>query len=208
LTQQKSQDQRSPERFAGISDNVVYHAAARKVGRLVGIEVDGGLDHASEAARNIILGMVDRHNEAHLIMLGGVAIDAGLRVTFWSSPHTEHAKLIRDGRRASVLISHTHEPNTALRMKQMHVEEVAPEDAAVHLAELNAARKIHGLHIRGLEEFKNNEAPKSLYVATPSDDPLMTTVPVSAYAQRKRGLSECAACPILSRLQKYLVMNV
>jgi hypothetical protein len=127
--------------------------------------------------------MVDKRHEAHVLMLGGVAIDTDLSTTFWSSPHTEHAKLVRAGHRGSILISHMHAASSSLRMKEMDITEVAPEDVVNHLAELNAAREEHGLHTREIKEFENPTAPKSLYVARPSEDPSMTTIPVSAYIQ-------------------------
>jgi hypothetical protein len=158
--------------------------AARKIGRLIGIRPPGESNPAETVARNILFAMVDRENEAHPLMLGGVAIGPDLSTTFWSSPHTEHSELIEEGRQAAVLISHTHMPNTSLRMKQMGIVEVAPEDVDTYLAELNGKRAVHGLHTRELEEFRDTEAPKSLYIATPSDNPLMTTVPVSAYTRK------------------------
>lgn len=163
--------------------------AALKIGNLLGRErpLPGLPDRA---ARNIHFGMVDHEGESHPLMLGGVAFGPDLSMTFWSSPHTTHSQLVASGKRASVLVSHTHEANTSLRMKKMLVTEVAPDDQEVYLQELNHSRKRHNLGVRELEEFTGptDEGPRSLYVATPSSDRMMNTIPLGAYSRSGRGL--------------------
>jgi hypothetical protein len=157
--------------------------AARRIGRLVGAHVVGEEYDDHEVARNIIFTMVDRHNEAHPLVLGGVAIGTDLSVTFWSSPHSEHAGLIEEGRRAGIVITHTHASTTSLRMKQMDVAKISADDRYAYLERLNHARQQHeGLPARLPQEFDDPYMPKDLYVATPSPDSSMTTIPVAAYA--------------------------
>lgn len=149
--------------------------AAQRIGSLL------GMFGREDTVRNIYFGVVDDENESHPLQLGGAIIDTDLSITFWSSPYTEHSEIVAQGRRASVLIGHSHVPHSSLRMKKMTVSAVPPEATATHLAALNVARQKLDLHVRDIEEFEDTVAPKQLYVATPSPDPNMTTMPLSAY---------------------------
>ncbi|HSX43466.1 MAG TPA: hypothetical protein VLF59_05270 [Candidatus Saccharimonadales bacterium] len=152
--------------------------AARSVGRLIRAHPTKE-SRRGDTARNIVFSIADERNRVRSLMLGGVAIGLDLSIAFWSSPESRHSRLITAGKRPTVIISHTHAPTSALSMMDMSVRrgtELSPQDRAEYLQRFNAVRSK-----QNIRPFENITMTKELYVAVPSDDPSMTTVPVTAY---------------------------
>lgn len=133
------------------------------------------------SVRNVAMGFVDQQGRAHPVVVGGVAFSSTLEALFWSSPHTEHARIIGQTGKGSMMPFDSNANAEYMRLKDVHIREVPPDETTNYIDTLNAARARHGIAPRGIDQFGDSRQHRRLYVATPSGDPALTTVPVSAY---------------------------
>lgn len=166
-----------------ISHEEGYYYSSQELGAAIGNIALLVNPSVPEGARNLHLSVTDDDGIPHMVTLGGAAFNSSMYVTFWSSPESLHSRLLETGKRASLIVGHTHANMPSLLMRDIRVNRTPLKYAPDYLPDLNAWRQQFDMQPKHFADFQNSDDPQALYIAVPNTRLGMTT-PVNNYTLR------------------------